>query len=62
MIEINLFELESQFDDIMNRVELGEKFLVRMPDNEAVILTNVKDESIEFAERHGIINQLNLDK
>jgi hypothetical protein len=57
MKEISIYELEKDFDDIMNRVENGEKFLIRTPDSEGIILTNVKDESIQFAESQGIIKE-----
>ena len=57
MKEISIYELEKNFDDIMNRVENGEKFLIRTPDSEGIILTNVKDESIQFAESQWIIKE-----
>lgn len=62
MTELTIFEFEKQFDDIMNRVELGEKFLVKVSPTEGIVLTNVKDESIAFSEKQGVINKLEFNE
>ena len=57
MIEITLFELEKDYDSIMEKVEQGQKYLVRTPDGNGVILTPCKDESIQKAEENGWIEE-----
>lgn len=62
MKELTIFEFEEQFDDIIDRVELGEKFLVKVSPTEGIVLTNNKDESITFSESQGVINKLELSE
>lgn len=57
MIEISLFDLEEDFDNIMVQVELGQKYLVRTPDGNGIILTPCKDDSIVKAEENGWIEE-----
>lgn len=57
MKEITIFDFENNFDKIMEDVESGEKYIVKTPDGAGIILTNVKDNSIEMAEHHGWIEE-----
>jgi hypothetical protein len=62
MKEISLFDLEENFDEIMNQVyEHNEKYLIRTPDGAGVVLTSSKEGAIDELEEKGRINELNLD-
>ena len=37
MVELSVVEFEKDFDAYMDRIEAGEKFLIRQPDGKAVI-------------------------
>lgn len=44
MTEITEAEFEKNFEDIMDRVEAGEHFLIRLPDGSAVAAVPVDEE------------------
>jgi antitoxin (DNA-binding transcriptional repressor) of toxin-antitoxin stability system len=60
MKEITIFDLEKNFESIMEEVNSGEKYLVKTPDGEGIILTNNKDQSIETAETNGWIQEYKI--
>lgn len=57
MREITIFEWEEKFDEIMLDVENGEKYLIKTPDGNGIILTPTKDDSISIAESEGWISE-----
>jgi len=58
MIEITSFYFEVNFESVLKEVSLGKKFIVKMPDGNAVILTNNVDESIQISQKRGWIEPL----
>lgn len=57
MREINLKELEENFDEIMEQIINGEKFLLRTEKNEGIILTPQVDQSIQYGINSGVIQE-----
>jgi hypothetical protein len=57
MKEITLFDYESRYDEIMEDVNNGQKYLVKVSPTEGIILTNQKDHSIEYSEKLGLIEK-----
>ena len=43
MIEVSLEEFEKDFDSYMDRIEAGEKFMIRQPDGRAVVAVPAKE-------------------
>tara|TARA_B100001989_G_scaffold229485_1_gene186899 strand:- start:260 stop:463 length:204 start_codon:yes stop_codon:yes gene_type:complete len=43
MIEVSLEEFEKDFDSYMDRIEAGEKFMIRRPDGRAVAAVPAKE-------------------
>lgn len=57
MQEITLDEFEKNFDEIMTKVEMGSKFLLRTGKDEGIILTYGVDESIQAGVKSGNIQK-----
>lgn len=63
MKEISLFDLEENFDEIMNQVyEFDEKYLIRTPDGAGVILTASQNDAIVDLEEKGKIKPLDVNE
>lgn len=58
MVEITSFYLEVNFESVLKEVSNGKKFIVKMPDGNAIILTNNIDPSIEISQKRGWIEPL----
>lgn len=58
MQEITLEEFEENFNEILNKIEMGSKFLLRTGKDEGIILTYKVDESIQAGVNNGIIKKL----
>ena len=43
MIEVSLEDFEKDFDSYMDRIEAGEKFMIRRPDGKAVAAVPAKE-------------------
>jgi antitoxin (DNA-binding transcriptional repressor) of toxin-antitoxin stability system len=43
MIEVSLEDFEKDFDSYMDRIEAGEKFMIRRPDGRAVAAVPAKE-------------------
>ena len=43
MIEVSLEDFEKEFDSYMDRIEAGEKFMIRRPDGRAVAAVPAKE-------------------
>jgi hypothetical protein len=57
MREIDLDYMEEHFDEVMDKVENGESFLLRTPDGAGIIILPEKNEVIQQMEGKGLIKK-----
>lgn len=57
MKEIDLAYMEEHFDEVMDKVENGESFLLRTPDGAGVVILPEKNQVIEEMEKQGLIKK-----
>ena len=57
MKEINLAYMEEHFDEVMDKVENGESFLLRTPDGAGIVILPEKNLVIEEMEDKGLIKK-----
>jgi hypothetical protein len=57
MKEIDLAYMEEHFDEVMDKVENGEGFLLRTPDGAGIVILSEKNQVIEEMENKGLIKK-----
>ena len=57
MKEIDLDYMEEHFDEVMDKVENGESFLLRTPDGAGIVILPEKNEVIQQMEGKGLIKK-----
>jgi hypothetical protein len=57
MEEIDLAYMEEHFDEVMDKVENGESFLLRTPDGAGIVILPEKNQVIQEMEEKGLIEK-----
>jgi hypothetical protein len=57
MKEIDLDYMEAHFDEVMDKVENGESFLLRTPDGAGIVILPEKNLVIQEMEEKGLIKK-----